>query len=132
MALTFGPEAPLLGSIASLRLQTGAQRCIILQKVEQPLTKETTMSKKDLIDAVAEAADITKDKANTAIDALTAAIVKSLKAGEEVTLAPLGKFKVSKRDARQGRNPSTGETVEIKAATVAKFQASKALKDALN
>ena len=90
------------------------------------------MSKKDLIDAVAEAADITKDKANTAIDALTAAIVKSLKAGEEVTLPPLGKFKVSKRDARQGRNPSTGETVEIKAATVAKFQASKALKDALN
>jgi DNA-binding protein HU-beta len=132
MALTFGPEAPLLAAIASLWLRTGAQRCRDPPLVLQPMTKETTMSKKDLIDAVAEAADITKDKANTAIDALTAAIVKSLKAGEEVTLAPLGKFKVSKRDARQGRNPSTGETVEIKAATVAKFQASKALKDALN
>jgi DNA-binding protein HU-beta len=132
MALTFGPEAPLLAAIASLGLRTGAQRCSDPPRVLQPMNKETTMSKKDLIDAVAEAADITKDKANTAIDALTAAIVKSLKAGGEVTLAPLGKFKVSKRDARQGRNPSTGETVEIKAATVAKFQASKALKDALN
>jgi DNA-binding protein HU-beta len=132
MALTFGPEAPLLAAIASLWLRTVAQRCRDPPLLLQPMTKETTMSKKDLIDAVAEAADITKDKANTAIDALTAAIVKSLKAGGEVTLAPLGKFKVSKRDARQGRNPSTGETVEIKAATVAKFQASKALKDALN
>ncbi|GIU66404.1 HU family DNA-binding protein [Candidatus Phycosocius spiralis] len=90
------------------------------------------MSKKDLIDAVANAAEITKDKANTAIDALTAAIVKTLKSGEEVTLAPLGKFKVTYREARQGRNPSTGATVQIKAAKVAKFQASKALKDALN
>lgn len=132
MALTFGPEAPLLAAIASLWLQMDAQRRRYPPWVRRPMTKETTMSKKDLIDAVAEAADITKDKANTAIDALTAAIVKSLKAGGEVTLAPLGKFKVSKRDARQGRNPSTGETVEIKAATVAKFQASKALKDALN
>jgi DNA-binding protein HU-beta len=98
----------------------------------RPKTKETTMSKKDLIDAVAQGADITKEKANAAIDALTAAIVKALKHGEEVALAPLGKFKVTKREARQGRNPSTGETVEIKAATVAKFQAAKALKDALN
>ena len=90
------------------------------------------MSKKDLIDAVAEGADISKDKATAAVDALTAKIVKMLKSGEEVTLAPLGKFKISKREARQGRNPSTGEPVEIKAATVAKFQAAKALKDALN
>jgi DNA-binding protein HU-beta len=96
------------------------------------MTKETTMSKKDLIDAVADGADITKEKANAAIDALTAAIVKSLKNGDEVALAPLGKFKVSKREARQGRNPSTGETVQIKAAVVAKFQPAKALKDALN
>jgi DNA-binding protein HU-beta len=97
-----------------------------------PMTKETTMSKKDLIDAVAAGADITKEKANAAIDALTAAIVATLKNGDEVALAPLGKFKVSKRDARQGRNPSTGAAVEIKAAKVAKFQAAKALKDALN
>jgi DNA-binding protein HU-beta len=96
------------------------------------IIEETTMSKKDLIDAVAAGADITKEKANAAIDALTDAIMKSLKKGEEVSLAPIGKFKVSKREARQGRNPSTGEMVEIKAATVAKFTAAKALKDALN
>jgi DNA-binding protein HU-beta len=90
------------------------------------------MSKKDLIDAVADGADITKEKANAAIDALTAAIIKSLKKGDEVALAPLGKFKVSKREARVGRNPSTGEPVDIAEATVAKFQAAKALKDALN
>ncbi|MEN9873875.1 MAG: hypothetical protein RL186_772 [Pseudomonadota bacterium] len=94
--------------------------------------KGMTMSKKDLIDAVAAGADITKEKANAAIDALTAAIVATLKKGDEVALAPLGKFKVSKREARQGRNPSTGAPVAIKAATVAKFQAAKALKDALN
>jgi DNA-binding protein HU-beta len=90
------------------------------------------MSKKDLIDAVAEGADITKEKANAAIDALTAAIVATLKKGDEVALAPLGKFKISKREAREGRNPSTGEKVQIKAAKVAKFQPAKALKDALN
>jgi DNA-binding protein HU-beta len=96
------------------------------------MTRETTMSKKDLIDAVAEGADITKEKANAAIDALTAAIVATLKKGDEVALAPLGKFKISKREAREGRNPSTGEKVQIKAAKVAKFQPAKALKDALN
>jgi DNA-binding protein HU-beta len=96
------------------------------------MTRETTMSKKDLIDAVAEGADITKEKANAAIDALTAAIVKTLKNGDEVALAPLGKFKISSREAREGRNPSTGEKVQIKAAKVAKFQPAKALKDALN
>jgi DNA-binding protein HU-beta len=100
--------------------------------VNGPITRETTMSKKDLIDAVAEGADITKEKANAAIDALTAKIVKILKSGDEVALAPLGKFKVSKREAREGRNPSTGEKVQIKAAKVAKFQPAKALKDALN
>jgi DNA-binding protein HU-beta len=98
----------------------------------RPMTKETTMSKKDLIDAVADGADITKEKANAAIDALTAKIVKMLKAGDEVALAPLGKFKISKREAREGRNPSTGEKVQIKAAKVAKFQPAKALKDAVN
>lgn len=90
------------------------------------------MSKKVLVDAVAEAAGISKDKAGAAVDALSAAIVKALKAGDEVSLPAVGKFKVSKREARTGRNPSTGATVQIKAATVAKFQASKTLKDALN
>lgn len=90
------------------------------------------MSKKEMIDAVADKAGITKEKAGAAIDALTAYIEKTLKNDGEVTFAPLGKFKVTKREARTGRNPSTGATVEIPAAKVAKFLPSKGLKEALN
>ena len=90
------------------------------------------MSKKEMIDAVAEKTGITKENASKAIDALTAYIEKTLKADGEVTFAPLGKFKVSNREARMGRNPSTGEAVQIPAAKVAKFLPSKALKESLN
>ncbi len=90
------------------------------------------MSKKEMIDAVAEKAGITKEKAGVAIDALTAYIEKALKKDGEVTFAPLGKFKVSKREARTGRNPSTGAAVQIPAAKVAKFLPSKGLKESLN
>lgn len=90
------------------------------------------MSKKDLIDAVAAAADLTKDKAAVAVDAMIAHIEAALKKGEEVRIPPLGTFKVAKRKAREGRNPSTGKTIQIPAAVVPKFQPSKALKDNLN
>lgn len=90
------------------------------------------MSKKDLIEAVAKSADLPKDKATAAVDAMTAHITATLKSGGEVALAPLGKFKVTKREARTGRNPSTGAAVEIPAANVAKFQVGKALKEAIN
>lgn len=90
------------------------------------------MSKKDLVAAVAEAADISKDKANAAVDAIADHITKQLKAGGEVSFPPLGKFKVTKREARTGRNPSTGATVEIPASNVPKFSVGKALKDAVN
>lgn len=90
------------------------------------------MSKKDLVAAVAEAADISKEKANAAVDAIADHITKSLKKGEEVSFPPLGKFKVSKREARTGRNPSTGAAVEIPASNVPKFAVGKALKEAVN
>jgi DNA-binding protein HU-beta len=90
------------------------------------------MSKKELIDAVAASADITKDKAGQAVDAMIGYIEKTLKQGEEVRIPPLGTFKVAKRKAREGRNPSTGQTIKIPAAKVPKFQPSKTLKDALN
>jgi DNA-binding protein HU-beta len=90
------------------------------------------MSKKDLVDAVAAAADITKEKAAAAVDAITAHIEATLKAGDDVGFPPLGKFKVSKRDARTGRNPATGATVQIAASRSVKFQASKGLKDTMN
>jgi DNA-binding protein HU-beta len=90
------------------------------------------MSKKDLIDAVAEAAELTKDKAGVAVDAVIAHIESTMKKGEEVRLPGFGTFKVAKRAARKARNPQTGAEMMLKAALVPKFQASKNLKDLLN
>ena len=90
------------------------------------------MSKKDLIDAVAEATELTKDKAGVAVDAVIAHIEKTMKKGEEVRLPGFGTFKVTKRAARKARNPQTGVEMMLKAALVPKFQASKNLKDLLN
>jgi DNA-binding protein HU-beta len=90
------------------------------------------MSKKDLIDAVAQQADLTKEKAGEAVDAMIGYIEGALKKGDEVRIPPLGTFKVAKRKAREGRNPSTGKTIQIPAAKVPKFQPSKTLKDMLN
>lgn len=90
------------------------------------------MSKKDLIDAVAQNAEITREKAGAAVDAVISYIESSLSRGEEVSIPPLGKFKVSKRAARTGRNPSTGEEIKIPASNVAKFQPSKTLRDSMN
>lgn len=90
------------------------------------------MSKQNLIDAVAEHADLTKDKASVAVNAMLSYIEKTLQSGEEVSIPPLGKFKVSARKAREGRNPTTGQTIQIPASNVPKFQPSKTLKDAVN
>ena len=90
------------------------------------------MSKKELIDAMAERAEITKEKATVALDAALDYIERTLKAGAEVSIPPLGKFKTSDRKARDGRNPATGETIKIAASRAPKFQPSKTLKDALN
>lgn len=91
------------------------------------------MSKKeDLINAIATKTDLTKEKAGDAVTAMIGFIEDSLKKGEEVSLPPLGKFKVTKRKAREGRNPSTGATIKIPASNVPKFQPAKALKDAIN
>jgi DNA-binding protein HU-beta len=90
------------------------------------------MSKKEIIDAMADAAEITKEKAGAALDALTSYIEGSLKKGDEVNFTPLGKFKVTKRAAREGRNPMSGEKIKIPASNVPKFTPSKQLKDGLN
>lgn len=90
------------------------------------------MSKKDLIDAVARETDLTKEKAGVAVDAALAHIRNSLKNGEEVRIPDFGTFKVTKRKAREGRNPATGATINIPASVVPKFSPSKGLKDALN
>lgn len=90
------------------------------------------MNKSELIDQVASAAGISKAAAARALDATTAAVTKALKKGDLVTLIGFGTFYVGKREARNGRNPRTGETIKIKAANSPKFRAGKALKDAVN
>jgi len=90
------------------------------------------MSKKDLIDAVAEATELTKDKAGAVVDAVIAHIEKVMKDGQEVRLPGFGTFKVSKRAERKARNPQTGAEMTLPASRVPKFTAAKALKAALN
>lgn len=90
------------------------------------------MNKTELIAHIAFNADISKAAAARTLEATVAAVKSTLKKGGTVSLVGFGTFSVNKRAARTGRNPRTGEAVEIKAAKVPKFTAGKALKDALN
>ncbi len=90
------------------------------------------MKKGELVHAVAEAAELSKADAGNAVDAFVEAITNALKSGDAVTLVGFGTFEVRQRAARQGRNPRTGETIEIKASSIPSFKAGKALKDAVN
>jgi len=90
------------------------------------------MNKSELIDAVANTAELTKADSARALDALIEVIKKTLKKGGSITVVGFGTFEVRKRGARTGRNPRTGETIKIKASKVPAFKAGKALKDAVN
>ena len=90
------------------------------------------MNKSELIDAVAEGADISKAAAGRAIDAMVDAVTGALKSGDQVNLIGFGTFLVRDRAARTGRNPRTGETINIAASKAPSFKAGKALKDAVN
>jgi len=90
------------------------------------------MNKGDLIDAVADETGLSKADAARAVDGVIGAITAALKAGNQVSLVGFGTFSVKARAARQGRNPRTGETIQIKASNVPGFKAGKALKDAVN
>ena len=90
------------------------------------------MNKAELIDAVATAADISKASATRAVDAVFDNIAAALKKEEQVSLVGFGTFTVRGRAARVGRNPQTGEAIDIKAAKVPGFKPGKALKDAVN
>ena len=89
--------------------------------------KKTTMNKAELISKIADDAGITKTQANASLDAFVDAVTKTLKKGDKVTLVGFGTFSVSKRAARNGRNPQTGAVIKIKAQKVAKFKAGKEL-----
>lgn len=90
------------------------------------------MNKAELIEAIAKSADLSKAKSGEALNAALTTITKSLKKGNNVTLIGFGTFKVSKRKARKGRNPRTGEEIKIKAKKVAGFKAGKKLDETLN
>ncbi|MFN4314768.1 MAG: HU family DNA-binding protein [Chitinophagaceae bacterium] len=85
------------------------------------------MNKAELITRIAEDAGITKTQANEALNSFTEAVAKTLKGGGKVTLVGFGTFSVSKRKARNGRNPQTKEVIKIKAKKVARFKAGKEL-----
>jgi DNA-binding protein HU-beta len=89
------------------------------------------VNKSELIESIAESADISKAAAARALDAAVDAVTAALKNGDMVTLVGFGTFYVSERAARTGRNPRTGTELKIKAAKVPKFRPGKGLKDSL-
>ena len=94
------------------------------------------MNKSDLVDALADASGVTKADAARAVDALFSAdggiIASALKGGQRVQITGFGTFESKHRKARQGRNPRTGETIQIRATNTPAFRAGKGLKDAIN
>jgi DNA-binding protein HU-beta len=90
------------------------------------------MNKAELVDQIAQAAEISKSAAERAVDALVVCVKTSLRKDETVTLVGFGTFYAGQRTARTGRNPRTGAEVKISAARLPKFRAGKALKDAIN
>ncbi len=89
------------------------------------------MTKQEFVDAVAEKAELSKKDATAAVDAVLGTIEDTLKGGGEVSFTGFGKFSVSERGAREGRNPRTGESMTIAASKVPRFSAGSALKKAV-
>jgi len=85
------------------------------------------MNKAELVSKIADDSGLSKTQSNAALDSFVDAVTKALKSGDKVTLVGFGTFSVSKRNARTGRNPQTGETIKIKAKKVARFKAGKEL-----
>ncbi len=90
------------------------------------------MNKTELVAAMADKAGVSKKDAEASLKAFTEVVTEELKKGEKIQLVGFGTFEVSKRSARTGRNPRTGEEMKIKASKAPKFKAGKALKDAVN
>ena len=90
------------------------------------------MNKTELVAAMAEQTNLSKKDVEAALKAFVDVVAEELKKGEKVQLVGFGTFEVSERAAREGRNPQTGETMEIKASKTPKFKAGKALKDMMN
>jgi DNA-binding protein HU-beta len=105
--------------------------CRIEKASKFAAVKIYTMNKAELIAKIADDAGITKTQSNMAVDSFVEAVTKTLKGGGKVTLVGFGTFSVSKRQARNGRNPQTGAVIKIKAKKVARFKAGKELQGKL-
>ncbi len=90
------------------------------------------MNKSDLVDAIAEGAELTKADAGRALDALLDAVTQALKSGDSVTLVGFGTFAVKERAARTGRDPRSGKEIQIAASKVPGFKPGKVLKSSVN
>lgn len=90
------------------------------------------MTKTELVQFIAESADLTKAEASRALDAMIEGVVKGLKESGKVSIVGFGTFNAKEREAREGRNPQTGETVKIPARVVPSFKAGNKLKESLN
>ena len=90
------------------------------------------MNKSDLIEAVANSSGLSKADAGRALDGVVDSITRCLRKGDSVSLVGFGTFQVKRRAARMGRNPRTGEAIQIRASNNPTFKAGKALKDAVN
>ena len=90
------------------------------------------MNKADLVNSISQKTGLTKTKTNEVIDAFVESVTESLKDGNKVTLVNFGTFNTSKRDARKGRNPKTGETIEIPAKRVSRFKVGTGLSKNIN
>ena len=90
------------------------------------------MTKSEFVDRVADSSGLSKKDASTAVDAVVRSIEDALKSGEDVTFTGFGKFHVAERGAREGRNPRTGETMQIAASRVPRFTAGSGLKKAIS
>lgn len=93
--------------------------------------KGEKMNKSELVEAIANGSGVTKADANRVLDTFMTTVTDALKSGDQVVLPGFGSFSTGNRSARTGRNPQTGQTIQIKASRVAKFKAGKSLKEAV-
>ena len=93
--------------------------------------KGEKMNKSELVEAIANGSGVTKADASRVLDTFMATVTDALKSGDQVVLPGFGSFSIGNRSARTGRNPQTGQTIQIKASRVAKFKAGKSLKEAV-
>ena len=90
------------------------------------------MNKQELVNRVAEDCNLSKADAACAVDAVFSSVTDALRGGDSVSMIGFGTFSVKRREARTGRNPRTGEAIQIAASNIPSFKAGKALKDAVN